>query len=55
MDGALSNKNMDTLAFSLGQSNPRDWGNVFSPPIVLPSERAKQVRVNDDFFNSGCI
>ena len=22
--------------FSLSQSNPRDWGNVFSPPIVLP-------------------
>lgn len=23
----------------LNHSNPRDWGNVFSPPIVLPSQK----------------
>ncbi|XP_071817263.1 protein CFAP20DC-like isoform X2 [Apostichopus japonicus] len=26
----------------LMQSNPRDWGNLFSPPIVLPSEKMKE-------------
>ncbi|XP_071784290.1 protein CFAP20DC-like [Asterias amurensis] len=25
----------------LMQSNPRDWSNLFSPPIVLPSEKMK--------------
>nr|XP_006820956.1 PREDICTED: uncharacterized protein C3orf67 homolog [Saccoglossus kowalevskii] len=25
----------------LNQSNPREWSNVFSPPIVLPSEKMK--------------
>ncbi|XP_038068577.1 protein CFAP20DC-like isoform X2 [Patiria miniata] len=25
----------------LTQSNPRDWSNLFSPPIVLPSEKIK--------------
>ncbi|XP_022107810.1 uncharacterized protein C3orf67 homolog isoform X2 [Acanthaster planci] len=25
----------------LMQSNPRDWSNLFSPPIVLPSEKLK--------------
>nr|XP_039265245.1 protein CFAP20DC-like [Styela clava] len=42
MEGSVPPKNMDTLAISLNQSNPRNWANLLSPPIVLPSERAKQ-------------
>lgn len=43
MEGCLPiSKNMETLAISLNQSNPRDWANIFSPPIILPSERAQQ-------------
>ncbi|XP_072136592.1 protein CFAP20DC isoform X5 [Mobula birostris] len=33
----LSQKKMNPLLLS----NPRDWGNIFSPPIILPSEQMK--------------
>ncbi|XP_009861820.3 protein CFAP20DC [Ciona intestinalis] len=29
---------------TLGQSNPRDWANLMSPPNILPSVRSKQRR-----------
>ncbi|XP_038666450.1 uncharacterized protein C3orf67 homolog isoform X1 [Scyliorhinus canicula] len=33
----LSQKKMNPLLLS----NPRDWGNIYSPPIILPSEQLK--------------
>ncbi|XP_055504298.1 protein CFAP20DC-like [Leucoraja erinacea] len=36
----LSQKKMNPLFLS----NPRDWGDIFSPPIILPSEQMKDQR-----------
>ncbi|GCC21906.1 hypothetical protein chiPu_0000289 [Chiloscyllium punctatum] len=36
----LSQKKMNPLLLS----NPRDWGNIYSPPIILPSEQLKDLK-----------